>query len=226
MAGRAGGASFYSCAPRSTSAAAKNRPRPASRGLCLHRLCLRCALRRASTTRGCAWLRRCVVDGILRNSFGELGSQPLNAMLNALRKLLGRKPKDQVTTTSSWDPHLFIYVKIPGDIQPLVRGERFEDPLEAVLEASKLGNISGGGSQLDDPYPDGRPRVEFCGIDVDVTDTDRARTLLREELIKLQAPDGTELHYTRNGAKLLDRFEGGSWSEGIVRTLTHPGFGV
>ena len=94
------------------------------------------------------------------------------------------------------------------------------------MEAAQLGNISGGGSQLDDPYPDGRPRVEFCGIDVDVTDRDRARVLLMEELVKLQAPPGTELHYTKDGSKLLDRYADGAWSEALPRTFTHPGFGV
>jgi hypothetical protein len=70
--------------------------------------------------------------------------------------------------TADLDPQLFVYVKIPGDIQPLARGERFEDPLQVALQAEQLGNVSGGGSQLDDPYPDGRPRVEFSGLDVDV----------------------------------------------------------
>jgi hypothetical protein len=147
-------------------------------------------------------------------------------MFNVLRKLLGRKSPESADAESQWDPHLFIYIKIPGDIQPLVRGERFEEPLQAVLEEAQLGNISGGGSQLDDPYPDGSPRVEFCGLDVDVTDTDRARALLKHELINLQAPAGTELHYTKCGVMLLDRLIEGSWSEGIARTFTHPGFGV
>jgi hypothetical protein len=147
-------------------------------------------------------------------------------MLSAIRKLLGLKPRKSTQADHSWDPSLFIYVKIPGDIQPLVRGERFEDPLQTALAELGLGSISGGGSQLDDPYPDGRPRVEFCGIDVDVKDREKARAFLMKKLVELDAPPGTELHYTRDGAKLLDRYENGSWSEGLVRTVMHPGFGV
>jgi len=152
--------------------------------------------------------------------------QSLDAMFAVIRKLLGLKPRELAAADQSWDPGLFIYVKIPGDIQPLVRGERFEDPLQAALEEWGLGNISGGGSQLADPYPDGRPRVEFCGIDVDVTDPEKGRTFLMKKLVELSAPPGTELHYTRDGAKLLDRYENGSWTEGMTRTATHPGFGV
>jgi hypothetical protein len=63
-------------------------------------------------------------------------------------------------------------------------------------------------------------------LDVDVVDQDRARALLMRELIKLEAPDGTELHYTKQGAALLDRLVNGSWNEGLARTFMHPGFGV
>lgn len=147
-------------------------------------------------------------------------------MFDVIRKFLGLKPKGTTEASPQWDPSQFIYIKIPGDIQPLVRGERFEDPLQAALEQTGLGNISGGGSQLDDPYPDGRPRVEFCGIDVDATDRDKARALLMHKLIELDAPPGTELHYTREGVKLLDRYATGGWSEALARTVTHPGFGV
>lgn len=147
-------------------------------------------------------------------------------MFSFIRKLLGLKSGELPDADPQWDPNLFIYVKIPGDIQPLARAERFEEPLQAVLEQTGLGNISGGGSQLDDPYPDGRPRVEFCGIDVEVADRDKARALLMDTLVELDAPPGTELHYTRDGTKLLDRFAEGSWKEALPRTVTHPGFGV
>jgi D-alanyl-D-alanine carboxypeptidase len=44
--------------------------------------------------------------------------------------------------------HFFFYVLIPGHIQPVKRGERFEDPLQAALEKEKLGEVTGGGSQM------------------------------------------------------------------------------
>lgn len=147
-------------------------------------------------------------------------------MISFIRRRLGRKSLVDAAPTSRWDPQLFLYVKIPGDIQPLVRGERFEDPLASALQEAKLGDVSGGGSQLADPYPDGRPRVEFCGMDIDVTDRDKARALIMRKLIDLQAPYGTEIHYTADKTLLLDRLMEDGWNEGLLRTDRHPGFGV
>jgi hypothetical protein len=97
--------------------------------------------------------------------------------------------------------------------------------MQLALTEAELGKISGGGSQMDTPYPDGRPRVEFCGIDITVTDRDRARSLLMKTLNMLAAPSGTEIHYTKGEAMLLDRLVDGAWVEGEPRTFQHPGFG-
>ena len=146
-------------------------------------------------------------------------------MFDRIRELFGLQPKTEARPAPKWDPKLFVYVKIPGDIQPLVRGERFEDPLQLALDNAGLGNISGGGSQLDEAYPDGRARVKYCGIDIDVTDRDQARALLMKKLVELAAPDGTELHFTKDGSMQLDRLDNGAWMQGEPRTFEHPGFG-
>jgi hypothetical protein len=147
-------------------------------------------------------------------------------MINFIRRLFGQSAKAPSETRPSWDPQQFVYVMIPGDIQPLVRGERFEDPLADALQLAGLGEVSGGGSQLDDPYPDGRPRVAFCGIDIDVVDRDRALGTIRHKLIELDAPEGTELHYTEGTTMLLDRLSNRAWDQRLPRSLKHPGFGV
>lgn len=147
-------------------------------------------------------------------------------MLSFLSRLFRPTAKPPSDAARSLDPERFIYVMIPGDIQPILRGERFEDPLDEALQAAALGNVTGGGSQLDNPYPDGRPRVAFCGIDIDVTDRDRALELLREKLVGLGAPEGTEVHYSVKAAMLLDRFANGVWDCGLPRTFKHPGFGI
>ena len=122
------------------------------------------------------------------------------SLLRSVKGWLGLDP-DSVTRgeSVSVDKPLFVYVKLPGDIQPLERGERFEDPLEAVLQRSGLGTITGGGSQLDEPHEDGRPRVEFAGLDVDLYDVARGLALLRAELVRLGAPAGTSLLYELDG---------------------------
>jgi hypothetical protein len=147
-------------------------------------------------------------------------------MIKLLRRLFGRSQNASSDTQPAWAPRQFVYVMIPGDIQPLVRGQRFEDPLEELLQAAGLGSVSGGGSQLDDPYPDGRPRVAYCGIDIDVVDRDRALVAIRQKLGELGAPAGTEVHYTEGATRLLDRLVDGTWHERLPRSFKHPGFGV
>lgn len=80
----------------------------------------------------------------------------------------------------------FFYIKIPGDIRPDERGERFEEPLDAALTAHDLGETTGGGSQVAEGIT-----VEFCGIDVVVTDRERGLRLILETLRSLDAPAGT-----------------------------------
>lgn len=128
--------------------------------------------------------------------------------------------------SAGFDPERFVYLKIPGNIQPIERGERFEDPLQAMLEESGAGEVSGGGSSLSDPDAEGRRVVEFCGIDIDVDDRDAALQRLRAFLPGLSIPAGTELHYTRDGRLLRDVYADGVWAQGLAREERHPGFGV
>ena len=77
----------------------------------------------------------------------------------------------------------FFYVRIPGDIQPLERAERFEDPLESALEESGLGSVTGGGSQLGEGTT-----VEYCGLDVVVSDREQALALIRKVMQSVRCP--------------------------------------
>ena len=78
------------------------------------------------------------------------------------------------------------YVRIPGDIQPMVRGDRFEEPLHRALNVAGVGEVTGGGSQLGEGTT-----VEYCGIDVVVRDRQRGLQLIRETMRSLGAPTGT-----------------------------------
>jgi hypothetical protein len=135
-------------------------------------------------------------------------------------------PKAPQHAEETFDVEGFIYVKIPGNIQPLERGELFEDEIERALAEDDLGSVSGGGSSLSHPRPDGSRIVEFCGIDIDAKDRDRTLAKLREILMRLHAPHGTELHYTRTGSKLQDVLANGVWQLGLTRQFLHPGFGL
>jgi len=100
--------------------------------------------------------------------------------------------KDQV---SKGNP-LFVYVKIPGNIGPMERGKRFEDPLQGALSREHLGEVTGGGAQLAE---EDTSTTLFCGLDIDVYDFERGIALLRRELIRLKAPKDTFLFYELNG---------------------------
>lgn len=120
----------------------------------------------------------------------------------------------------------FVYLKIPEPLMPLDRGAKYEDPIDAALEPRRLGSISGGGAQLGDERPDGTRPIEFCGIDIDVTDLEAARELLRALLVELGAPAGTEIHFSIGDEKLQDELREQGWALRQPRTFLHPGFGI
>lgn len=110
-----------------------------------------------------------------------------------------RQPMPPAQSVPSAREALFVYVKIPAPILPIERGERFEDPLDAALREAGVGEVTGGGSGLTAPDARGRQHVEYCGIDVDLSDADKGLPILRRELVRLDVPPGTVLQYTRGG---------------------------
>lgn len=130
------------------------------------------------------------------------------SFLKEIKSWLGHDPESitPVDQVSRQDP-LFVYVKMPGDLDPLDRWEKFAQPLQHLLEADSLGTVTGGGSQSTED-DEGDDVVEFCGIDVDLYDAVNGLVLLRRELVRLQAPPGTVLLY---------ELEGHEWEEPVHR---------
>ena len=126
---------------------------------------------------------------------------------------------------SQSEPEL-VYIFIPESIGPIDRGDKYEDPIDDELQERSLGYVSGGGSALSEELPDGRREIVSCGIDVDTTDVAAARELLREQLVSLGCPAGTQLHYREGETPLQDEYDGSDWSVGRPRTMMHPGFGI
>ena len=62
------------------------------------------------------------------------------------------------------DGNYLFYVRIPGDIGPLQRGDLYEEPLQEALTSAGVGEVTGGGSQLGEGNS-----VEYCGIDMVAT---------------------------------------------------------
>lgn len=128
--------------------------------------------------------------------------------LKEIKSWIGLDPESitRMNEVSETKP-LFVYIKIPGDLDPMDRGELFEDPLQEALDKERLGEITGGGSQLSDPS-ESENSIEFCGIDVDLYDAVIGLALLRNELVRLKAPPGTMLLYELDGRE---------WEEPIYR---------
>lgn len=130
------------------------------------------------------------------------------------------------TTNTATPPRFFVYIRIPESILPIERGSKYEDPLQAALEAAQLGEVSGGGSLLGAPAADGSRSVASCGIDIDLVELEPGLDLLRARLPALGALPGTQLEYTLGDQKALDALRSDGWRIGLPRTDLHPGFGV
>ena len=127
------------------------------------------------------------------------------------QKTNGTRPDPKSNTLTNQANHqnpLFVYVRIPGDMDPQDRWERFSVPLQQALEKEDLGAVTGGGTQFSEPDENGDDFVEFCGIDVDLYNAVKGLALLRQELVRLRVPAGTALLY---------RLEGREWEEPVYR---------
>jgi hypothetical protein len=78
------------------------------------------------------------------------------------------------------------YVRIPGNIHPLERESRFEEPLDAALKKTGVGEVAGGGEQMGSGN-----EVVYCGLDVYVKDRETGFQFLRQALRSLPVPDET-----------------------------------
>jgi len=86
----------------------------------------------------------------------------------------------------------FVYAKMWEAIEPIARGERYEDPLDAALSPGDLGEVSGGGSSFDKEHG-----IEYVGVDIELASLD-SLGLVREVLEKAGAPRGSELQFERD----------------------------
>ena len=84
-------------------------------------------------------------------------------------------------------PHLVV-ARLYEHIGPIDRGERYEDPLHAVLESRSLGRVTGGGSQLNE-----QGGIEFADVEIELADLDGAVQVVTTALEGAGAPQGSEL---------------------------------
>jgi hypothetical protein len=82
----------------------------------------------------------------------------------------------------------FVLARIYENIQPIDRGERYEDPLQSALESRGLGQVTGGGSQLNELGV-----IDYVDIEIELANLDEALDVVVEALENAGAPEGSEL---------------------------------
>lgn len=79
---------------------------------------------------------------------------------------------------------------------PIVRGERYEDPLSDALAQHGFGEVTGGGTMQAQ-----NGEIEYCGLDIDLVDTARSIPFVCDCLTEFGAPKGSLLKYELDGTK-------------------------
>ncbi|MCD2323411.1 hypothetical protein LQ953_05205 [Sphingomonas sp. IC-56] len=101
----------------------------------------------------------------------------------------------------------YMMIVLPEDLDPMERHLRYSVSLDAELRLAGLGCSEGGATMLSEENAHGARDVLFTVVDVDATDVDRARALLRLHLPELGCPVGTLIQYD----ELEDRYDGERW---------------
>ncbi|PLK50146.1 hypothetical protein C0V76_07005 [Uliginosibacterium sp. TH139] len=81
---------------------------------------------------------------------------------------------------------------------PIERGSKYEDPLDAVLKKSNLGEVTGGGS-----LQAANGEIKWVGVDIEVTDIHKAIPLITKTFREIGAPRGSRLEYKINGNEVV-----------------------
>jgi hypothetical protein len=92
---------------------------------------------------------------------------------------------------------VFAYAQLNSRILPLDRGDKFEEPLGEALAENGLGEVTGGGTIQAE-----NGEIEFCGIDIDLTDVSKGVPFVCDFLSRCGAPKGSKLEYESNGKRI------------------------
>lgn len=112
--------------------------------------------------------------------------------MNFIKKLFGIKENN--------DDGNFIVVTLNDKIMPLDRGEIYEDPLEELLKANGIGEVTGGGTmQLKSG------ELEYCDLEIKLNSSEINENdiqLIIKKLEELGAPKGSKLTIEKTAQKM------------------------
>jgi hypothetical protein len=89
-----------------------------------------------------------------------------------------------------------VNVKINESISSEERGTKYDDPLGIALKEANAGEVVGGGNSVNK-----QGKVEWAGVDLEVTDLQKSIPLIKQKLIDLGAPKGSTIEYHGAGGK-------------------------
>lgn len=93
----------------------------------------------------------------------------------------------------------FVTARLNAKVQPIDRGDYYEDPLSDTLKAGGLGEVTGGGTQLTEA-PCG---IEFCDLEICVTEAgEETLATIIKRLNELGAPKGSRLIIESTGMQI------------------------
>ena len=87
-----------------------------------------------------------------------------------------------------------VVARLTDSIQPVARGAKYEDPLDAALKQQGCGRVTGAGSTLNERY-----EIAFVDVEMSLANLEDALALARTTLLTLGAPMGSALHFMRDG---------------------------
>ena len=83
----------------------------------------------------------------------------------------------------------FVIARLNAKLQPMHRGEFFEDPLQGILEKHGVGEVAGGGTLQDETG-----EIEYCEIEIVAPEfNDNSISLIAGALQALGAPKGSHI---------------------------------
>ena len=81
-----------------------------------------------------------------------------------------------------------VLARLYEHIEPIDRGNRYEDPLQAALEEREAGRVTGGGSQLNESGG-----IDYADIEIELANLEGALDLAVATLENAGAPQGSEI---------------------------------
>lgn len=105
---------------------------------------------------------------------------------------------EKLAETKSPAMAVVVVARLNARLQPMHRGEIYEDPLAGVLEEQGLGEVTGGGTQLGADN-----EIEFCDIEIVLPDeSETTLAAVTGALEKLGAPKGSKLLVESTGREV------------------------